>query len=101
MVTCTPIGAISYISPVFIGSISDIELTRTSAFLTTLEGKPGISIWLTGKKLNIELNLLPFMEGRRQLPPEEVMEGQKIASLRIHVERAIGRLKDFIIFNEV
>ena len=108
LVACTPNGAISYISPVFVGSISDIELTRTSGFLTTLEGKPGISIMADRgftirdmlKELNIELNLPPFMEGRRQLPPE-VQEGRKIASLRIHVERAIGRLKNFTIFNEV
>ena len=109
LVACTPNGAISYISPVFVGSISDIELTRTSGFLTTLEGKPGISIMADRgftikdmlKELNTELNLPPFMEGRRQLPPEEVQEGRKIASLRIHVERAIGRLKNFAIFNEV
>ena len=47
------------------------------------------------KQLKIELNLPPFMEGRKQLPAEEVQEGRNIASLRIHVERAIGRLKNF------
>ena len=74
-----------------------------------LEGKPGFSIMADRgftirdmlKELNIELNLQPFMEGRRQSPLEEVQEGRKIASLRIHVERAIGRLKNFTIFNEV
>ena len=39
------------------------------------------------------------MEGRKQLPAEEVQEGRNIASLRIHVERAIGRLKNFGILN--
>ena len=47
------------------------------------------------KELNIELNLTSFMEGRKQLPDEEVQEGRKTASLRIHVERAIGRIKTF------
>ena len=37
------------------------------------------------------------MEGRQQLPAEEVSEGRSIASLRIHVERAIGRMKTFSI----
>ena len=37
------------------------------------------------------------MEGRKQLPPKEVEEGRRIASLRIHVERAIGRMKNFSI----
>ena len=35
------------------------------------------------------------MEGCQQLPPEEVQQGRTIASLRIHVERAIGRIKTF------
>ena len=103
LVACTPNGAISFISPVFVGSISDVELTRHSGFLTTLEDKPGVSIMADRgftikdmlKQLKIELNLPPFMEGRKQLPVEEVQEGRNIASLRIHVERAIGRLKNF------
>ena len=41
------------------------------------------------KQLKIELNLTPFMEGRKQVPVEEVQKGQNI------VERAIGRLKNF------
>lgn len=36
LVACTPNGAVSFVSPVFVGSISDIELTRESGFLTTL-----------------------------------------------------------------
>jgi len=108
LVACTPNGAISYISPVFVGSISDIELTKASGYLTTLQDKPGISIMADRgftikdmlKELNIELNLPPFMKGRKQLPAEEVQEGRKIASLRIHVERAIGRIKTFSILKE-
>ena len=41
------------------------------------------------------MNIPPFMEGRKQLPASEVREGRKIASVRIHVERAIGRIKSF------
>lgn len=48
------------------------------------------------KELNVELNLPPFMEGRSQLPASQV-QGRKIASLHIHVERAIGRIKNFTI----
>ena len=105
LVVCTPNGAISFVSPVFVGSISDIELTRESGFLTTLEDKPGISIMADRgftikymlKDIGIELNIPPFMEGRAQLPVEEVKEGRRIASVRIHVERAIGRIKNFAI----
>ena len=43
----------------------------------------------------VSLNIPPFMENRQQLPAEEVQRGRKIASLRIHVERAIGRIKNY------
>ena len=49
------------------------------------------------KELNIDLDIPPFMEGRKQLPASEIDEGRRIASLRIHVERAIGRLKTYAI----
>ena len=49
------------------------------------------------KDIGIELNIPPFMEGRSQLPAKEVQEGRRIASVRIHVERAIGRMKNFAI----
>ena len=52
------------------------------------------------KELNIELNLPPFMEGRSKLPAIQVQEGRKIASLRIHVERAIRRIKNYTILKE-
>ena len=105
LVACTPNGAVSFVSPVFVGSISDIELTRESGFLTTLQDKPGISIMADRgftikdmlKDIGIDLNIPPFMEGRAQLPAKEVQEGRRIASVPIHVERAIGRMKNFAI----
>ena len=100
---CTPNGAICFVSPVYVGSISDKELTCNSGFLTTLQDKPGVSIMADRgftikdvlSKLNIGLNIPPFLEKRKQLPPEDIEVGRKIASLRIHVERAIGRIKKF------
>ena len=37
------------------------------------------------------------MKGQQQLPAKEVQERRHIASVRIHVERAIGRIKTFTI----
>ena len=44
LVACTPNGAISFISTVFVGSISDVQMTSASGFLAALEDKPGIPI---------------------------------------------------------
>ena len=45
--------------------------------------------------IGAKLNIPPFLDGRQQLLPEEVQAGQQIASLRIHVERVIGRVKNY------
>lgn len=105
LIGCTPNGCISFISPLYVGSISDVELTRVSGLLTHLEDKPGISIMADRgftikdilNDIGVKLNIPPFMDGRKQLPAEEISEGRKIASVRIHVERAIGRMKSFSI----
>ena len=49
-------------------------------------------------EVGVSLNLPPFMEGRKQLPAEEVLRGRQIASVRIHVERVIGRIKNYSYF---
>ena len=47
------------------------------------------------KELGADLNLPPFLQGQKQLSADEVSKGRSIVSLRIHVERAIGRMKQF------
>ena len=105
LIGCTPNGAISYVSELYVGSISDVELTRVSGYLQTLDGKAGVSVMadrgftvrdMLAQK-GAQLNTPPFMEGRKQLPVDEVKRGRSIASLRIHVERAIGRIKNYAI----
>jgi len=103
LIACVPNGAIYFISPLFVGSISDVELTHLSGFVEKLEGRGGISIMVDRgftikdqlHEIGVELNIPPLLEGRQQLPSEEVQKGRQIASLRIHVERAIGRIKMF------
>ena len=103
LIGCTPNGCISFISQLYVGSISDVELTRVSGLLNHLEDKPGVSIMadrgFTIKDMlaekGVKLNIPPFMEGHKQLTAPEISEGRKIASVRIHVERAIGRMKCF------
>ena len=93
-VACTPNGAISYLSPVYVGSISDVELTCESGFLKTIDNKPRMNASMLDE-IGVKLNMPPFLDGQAQLPAKEIHEGRKIASLRIHVECAIGRMKNF------
>ena len=105
IVACTSNGAISFVSQLYVGSISDVELTRVSGLIESLRGKRGSSIMADRgftiidqlEPLGIKLNVPPFMEGRTQLPVSDVRKGRKISSLRVHVERPIGRIKNFAI----
>ena len=47
------------------------------------------------EKMGIGLNIPPFIEGRQQLPSEEIESGRKMASLRMYVQQAIGRIKTY------
>ena len=47
----------------------------------------------------VTLNIPPFKGQRDQLTAEESEETARIASVCIHVERAIGRLKNYHILN--
>ena len=109
LIGCTPNGCISFVSDMYMGSISDVQLTQVSGLLSKLEKYPGVSMMadrgftIADKlaALNIDLNIPPFLEMKGQFSPSEMKEGRKIASLRIHVERAIGRLKSYQILNGV
>ena len=49
----------------------------------------------------ITLNIPPFKGQRSQLTAKETEETARIASVRIHVERAIGRVKNYRILDGV
>ena len=52
--------------------------------------------------LKVSLNIPAFLRARDQLDKDEVCESQTIAAVRIHMERAIQRIKRFkIIRNEI
>ena len=43
LIGCTPNGCVSFISPLYVGSISEVELTCVSEPLNCIEDKPGIN----------------------------------------------------------
>ena len=89
----------------YTGAISDKEITRCSGILELLE--PNDSV-MADKGFDIEdmlrvkgvgLNLSPYLQNRGQFSARQVHETKTIAKLRIHVERAIRRIKEFHIFD--
>ena len=101
LVGITPSGAISFVSQAYEGSISDRHLFEVCGLLEKLE--PGDEIMADKGFLiqdlliprGIRLNIPPFLQSNSQMPASDVFLTRKIARLRVHVERAIGRVKDF------
>ena len=102
----TPSGAFSFISPLFGGSISDRELVLRSGLLDKLEAgdavmaDKGFNIADILEVKGIALNIPP-RKSTEQFNDLELVETRRIASLRIHVERAFRRLKSFKIMNSI
>ena len=55
----------------------------------------GFTIESDLKELKVNLNIPSFLGGRTQLTAAEVKESQTMASMRIHVERAIQGVKKY------
>ena len=49
--------------------------------------------------LGVRINIPPFLKGKPQLGATELVETRRIASLRIHVERAMERIKNYHILD--
>ena len=51
--------------------------------------------------LGIKLNIPPFIGSQGQISSEDLVKTQTVASLIVHVERAINKMKDFHIWDKV
>ena len=49
----------------------------------------------------VGLNIPPFLGMKGQMSAENVVKTQSIASLRVHVERAINKIKNFKIWDDI
>ncbi|XP_004212347.2 uncharacterized protein LOC101241578 [Hydra vulgaris] len=106
----SPSGAIIFVSQLYPGSVSDKEIVIRSGFLNkdlwdkddSVIADRGFTIEEELENINVRLNIPSFLEGRNQFTLAEVKESQTIASVRIHIERAIQRIKRYkIIRNEI
>lgn len=106
LVGITPTGTFSFISKLYTGSMSDRRIVIESGFVDKLEynddvmADRGFIIRDLVTMKHATLNIPPFAMGK-QLSSAAVTKTRRIASVRIHVERAIGRLKDFKILQGV
>ena len=106
-------GGFLFGSQLYTGSISDKQIVSRSGFLDILKKKKETSEVLDGdsimadkgfdikedlEKLGLKLNIPPLLKDKEQFDESEVIKTQTIAKHRIHVERAIGKVRNFLIF---
>ena len=110
LIGISPSRSVTFISQLFDGSISDTEIVSRSGFLKpslwnsqdSVMADQEFVIYDELKELGVVLNIPCFLAGRDQLTAAEVKESQSIASVHIHVERAIQRVKKFrVLRNEI
>ena len=102
LIGVAPSGLITFLSKAYGGRVTDCHITTDSGFLDLLEpgdiilaDKGFPSIVESAQERGAFVCMPPFKRGDRQFSHSENQECYKIASVRIHVERAISRMKYF------
>lgn len=107
LIAVNPFGAACFVSDLFEGSISDVEIFDESGILQHVNIKDS---FLVDKGFTVQHLLLrkqatiyipPFLGGRTKFTKEEVMMTKRIAKARIHVERFNERLKKFRLLDRI
>lgn len=100
----TPSGVLCFVSEFFPGSTSDKEITVQSGFLTKLNhgdqvmADKGFNCQDELASVGATLVIPAFLKGTKQFSKEQTEHNKKVASLRIHVERLMERIKNWHIF---
>lgn len=106
LLACTPAGHIGFISELYTGMISDKELVMRCGFLNQKHNQG--AMWMADKgfviqdlvsHLGVTVNTPKFLGQDLQMPAGDVVHTQEVASQRIHIERAINKVKNFHIFD--
>lgn len=102
LVSCTPNGLVNYVSPGYGGRVTDTCLVETCDFIKCLQ--PPTCVMADRGFKHVESYLYkhgatlvrpPSVKSGIKLSKTEARETKQIASLRIHVERVIRRLREF------
>jgi len=107
LVAIVPTGGICFVSQAWGGRVSDRHITENSGFLDIIQpgdlvlADKGFTIGDLLAKRAAFLQIPPFLSTQAQFQPESIQLTKKIARVRIHVERAIGRVKQFHILDPV
>eukprot|EP00732_Lithocolla_globosa_P003525 Lithocolla_globosa_v1_NODE_2866_length_1842_cov_4.124790.p1 type:complete len:244 gc:universal NODE_2866_length_1842_cov_4.124790:1641-910(-) len=101
LIGVSPTGHLCFCSELFTGNTSDPDLCSLSGFYDCLQkgdhvlADKGFIIRDMLLDIGCDLTTPAFLRSRGQFSIFEVTEIRRVANLRIHVERAIGRMKNY------
>ena len=101
LIAVSPNGATTWISPLFGGRASDIHMVRHSGFLNMLQPRDqvmadrGFKIKTDLAFYQCSLCIPPSAAKGNQMTANAVKETSNVANVRIYVEQAIGRIKNY------
>ena len=101
LVSITPNGAVSYVSPAYGGRATDIFIVKDSSFLNLLEPYDEVMAdrgFKIREELMMRMSTLCIPQSKaaaKQMLPSDVRKRSSIANMRIYVEEAIGRMRVF------
>src|SRR6218665_3270331 len=101
LIGISPHGSVTFVSSLFSGCISDVEITKNSEILKLLEPADSVmadkGFTILAKLLaeqNVGLVIPHLLSARGQFDSTEVADNDAITGSRVHVERAIRRVKE-------
>ncbi|XP_026177649.1 uncharacterized protein LOC113138963 [Mastacembelus armatus] len=104
LIGMAPHGAVTFVSPLYAGSISDKELLKQSGVVSLLTPTMAIMVdkdFLVEHCVPCKVYAPAALSRGAQLSVPEVREIQSVARLKVHVERLIRRVKEHKIFSTV
>lgn len=103
LIGCTPDGFIIFISKGFLGRVSDNEIVRRSGFLQFIKKGTVVMADRGFKDLESEISAIggilikpPSVTAGVVYTSEEANMCKSVAATRVHVERVIGKIRNFV-----
>ncbi|XP_033725419.1 uncharacterized protein LOC117315371 [Pecten maximus] len=101
LIAIAPSGQITFISPLYSGRCSDKKIIRHCGLLDLIEEGDGVMVD-RGFDITTDLEnrgahlIMPaFLSGKDQFTPDQLSQSREIATVRVHVERAVRKIKEF------
>ncbi|XP_056094376.1 uncharacterized protein LOC130101481 [Rhinichthys klamathensis goyatoka] len=104
MIGIAPHGPITFVSPLYAGSMSDREIFKQSGIAKLLTPEMAIMVdkgFLVDNLFSGKVYRPAFLARNKQMTKEDVQQTQSIARVRVHVERCIRRVKENKLFDKV